>query len=396
MDMTNTDFNIIFKSEVVGVWVVKPDKSEKACLLAKLPSTATKRLRDGCKVELFICLSGKFAALSMMIHDSIDQPLLIPMAVRTTKELNGWLSLFDHNEISISIFDEFSALTMSGSAVLKIESNTALSENDLSAIKLPNSFDEMEETISSMCHAINPDYGTKLFREVKLTRSTLTLSLNPTLVISADESSVFNYDVNDQDEGATQEKNLYQQLQLHFEQEVYLSPQVEVGKKVRELIDVLVQTDNTALLFESKALCLNDSNEDSSYEKKVGKVNRHCMKALKQLEGAAKNYRKKHKLTNEFGNEIQRLSDKNIIGIIVISEFCPHKDWMKVHEELLKKSSINKMHIVVIDLVEFMKNIKISSHKKVPLSYLLMQRFKASIEHGTLNITSTDSSLPYH
>lgn len=388
------DFDLIFKSEMVGVWVIQPETDELPTIIVKAPGTSIKALRRGCKTDLYFGISGSFGGLALMVYDTEDNPLLIPMVARTLAEVEGFVSLLHHSEFYISVYDEFDALTMTGKANLSTKSPDWPWSEDVRDLKVPDSKQDIESTLSSICFAINPHYGTQSFGNTRLVKFSAELSLNPLFVMSAHESGIYEYDVDDLNEGSTQEQHLHQQLQLHFGSCVFLSPQIQVGKKQRELIDVLVKTNDASLLFESKALCINDSVDTMGYSKYAGKVIGHCKKALRQIEGASKKYKGNHEIFDSRGELIDRGNINNIFGVIVISEFYPHSDWTKVLEELLRVSSKNKVGIVIIDLVELVKTMKISRFKGVSLPELLAQRYIASKRHKTLHIVGTDSSLP--
>jgi hypothetical protein len=390
------NFKHIFNSEVIGVWVISPDKISTPTLVVKIPTTTTKALRANCKVELYLGLTGHQLGIGLLIYDSLDSPLLIPMAARSLLEINGCRQLLDNKTLDVSIYDEFNAMIMSGKAEMVNKDPSAITKACLDNVTLPNNPSDVEETICSICHAINPDYGTTLYRPVALSMFSLALELNPIMVITADETELFVYDVDDQNEGETQEKQLYQQLKLYFEQQVYLSPKVQVGKDLRELIDVMVIVDNTTLLFESKALCINDSKGDSSNDKKARKVTKHCRKALKQIEGAGKNFRNPERiLSDSKGVKIEQETIENIIGIIVISEFIPHSEWEQIVGDLLNTSQNNRMPIVVLDLFELVKTLRICFATEKKFYQLLIQRYLHSKKHQTLQIECTDSSLPF-
>ena len=99
---------------------------------------------------------------------------------------------------------------------------------------------------------------------------------------------------------------------------------------------------------------------------------------------------------NSMGVELPRSDSPNQTAIVVISEFVPHENWESILELIRRAYLKSDVRIVVIDLAELMRLLKISSYRKRNLGFLLNQRFIASLECDTLNIRSEDSSLPFN
>lgn len=388
----------IVLSESIGTWLIDKNNSDKAVLVAKLPSTVSKSIRKGCNVELFI---GKISStetyygIALRVFDTPDAPLLVPMAARTREELSGYKKAALKRKISIQIFDEFSSITLNGTGEMLPCGDDAFNNIDLSNSSIPGNIDTLNKVIDSLCYEIDPSYGTNSFFPCLISKFQIEFELKPLLVISTTPSFTVPYSVDDSNEGETQENQLYQQIKLLTEEGTYLSPQITIGKKERELIDVISITKEFTLFFESKALCVNDTSSHTHYDRKSGKTIKHCKKALTQLEGAIKNYRKGLIIKTEQGDVITPEVDSKQIGIVVISEFTPSSSWDEILQEIDSKGSHNNAFFLVIDLSELMKSIRISFHQKTHLGNILMQRYVAIKENRTLHILSTDSSLPF-
>lgn len=396
--MVPKDLESIILSEQVGVWAYPGDDSKSATIIIKASGTTAKSISKGAAVQLYLGVAGNdqlYLGGGLKVFDSHDNPLLIPIFARTQSEVMGWRSIEDGVSFKVVVMDEFDAPVLRGTGTLSGFNHSLIKV--LATASWISDARELNPFIESICNAIEPRYIAPRSIPAHVHDVELKLELKQTLIISASESGTFQYDLNDLDEGATQEKNLHQQLHLSFGENVFLSPQIKRGKKIRELTDVLVVSSESTLFFESKALCLNDSKYESGYERRVGKVIRHAKKAIGQLEGAVKSYRKpEYEVTSSAGIEIPCSDSPNQTAIVVISEFVPHENWKSILD-LVRKAYLNSdVRIVIVDLAELMRLLKISSYRKRNLGFLLNQRFIVSLESETLNIRSEDSSLPFN
>lgn len=396
--MTPKDLEPIILSEQVGVWAYVDPDSESSVIVIKAAGTAAKSISRGAAVKLYLGVAGSsklFLGGGLKIYDTHDNPMLIPIFARTESEVIGWRNIVKGRNFRVVVMDEFDAPVLGGTGCLNRVSQTL--PKVLATASWISNAQALEPFIESICHAIDPRYVHSTSMPAHVHDLELQLELKQTLIISASESGTFQYDLNDIDEGLTQEKHLHQHLHLSFGDNVFLSPRIERGKKIRELTDVLVVSKESTLFFESKALCLNHSKDESHYERRVGKVISHAKKAIGQLEGAVKSYRKpEHKVMNSAGTELPRSDSPNQTAIVVISEFVPHQNWESILKLIRHAYLKSDIRIVVIDLAELMRLLKISSYQKKNLGFLLNQRFIASLEYETLEILSEDSSLPFN
>lgn len=396
--MVPRDLASIILNEQVGVWAYVDTDSQSSVLVIKTANTVAKSVSKGATVKLYLGVAegeNLYLGGGLKIYDISDNPLLIPIFARTSSEVAGWREIVKAKKFHIVVMDEFDAPVLRGTGAL---SKVELSLSDLLAsASWISDAKGLDPFIESICNAIDPLYMCSTGIPAKVCALELKLELKQALIISAAESGIFQYDLNDIDEGGTQEKHLHQLLYLTFGGNVFLSPQIKRGSKTRELVDVLVVSSESTLFFESKALCINDSKPGADYERTVGKVVSHTKKAINQLIGAVKSYRlQQYKVMNTEGLELPRSDSSNQTAIVVISEFVPHKKWNGMLK-LIRDAYIKfDVRIVVVDIAELMRVIKISRHQKRNLGFLLNQRFIASLECETLNIRSEDSSLPFN
>jgi hypothetical protein len=392
------DLKPIILSEQVGVWAYLDTESTSPTVVIKAAGTTAKSIASGKEIKLYLGVAGKtelFVGGALKVYDILDNPLIIPIFARTESEVIGWRSIAQDRSFQITVMDEFDAPVLRGSGYLNRVSHT-LPKVLATASWITNS-ELLEPFIESVWHAVEPRHIPTCSISAHMHDVELEVDLKQTLIISASKNGTYQYDLSDKNEGATQENLLHQQLYLLFDDNVFLSPQIERGKRVRELTDILVVSSESTLFFESKALCLNNSKGESNYERRVGKVISHTKRAIGQLEGAVKSFRNPvYKTMDCEGVELPRSGSPNQTATVVISEFAPHDNWEVVLELIRNAYLDSDVRIAVVDIAELMKLIKISRYRNINLGFLLNQRFVASLEKNTLNILSRDSSLPFN
>ena len=86
--------------------------------------------------------------------------------------------------------------------------------------------------------------------------------------------------------------------------------------------------------------------------------------------------------------------NKSIIPhcIVLLSELLPFGDWSEIVNEIINVMMNENIFLHVLDLLEFMKYIKMSAGKKEYFDYYLMQRAKAFIENKNIFLVATIKS----
>jgi len=391
----------IIRSEQFGVWAESYNEGSCSALLAKAPTTSIKAVLQGCKVQLIVgenTLEKKFLAVALKIFDTEEAPLLMPMAARTQREINGLIDLLRRKHFSFTIYDELSSPICYGEGFIEIPTeNSLLQHSDTSDFYPVDNLTVANEVIDSFCYSIDPAYGTSRKHDSTVGYFPLNLTtVKPMLVISTTEFGSVDYQAASLEEGQTQEKQLAHFLAYNFRDKIYHSPQVKIGGKVRELTDVLALDDTCNYCIESKALSINASGYKNSMQRRLARSLKHSRRALDQLEGCIKAIRRGEPITTHEGESLQLESVGQVHGIVIISELIPSEQWDEIIQKIINLSNSNDAHFHVIDLSEFINIIKLSQSPTISFEQCLVERFSAILEHKTLQIKSTDSSLPFH
>ncbi|MDB5277305.1 MAG: hypothetical protein JWR61_2260 [Ferruginibacter sp.] len=192
--------------------------------------------------------------------------------------------------------------------------------------------------------------------------------------------------INDQNEGAIFENQVWAALESIFNQDIYLRPQIKSKKSFRELTDIFAYSQYGLFLVETKALGILNKDAERSMDKKVARVQKQIEKGLNQLTGAVKKIRE---------NELVYSSKEKIVEfdrtllphcIVLVSELLPFGKWDAVVMKMFQTMIDQPMQLHVMDLIEFMRYIGYSKGSKERFDYLLMQRTEHLVKHQNIHI----------
>lgn len=399
MYIPSKELNYLIESEQFGVWSELYSDGDKVALIAKAASTTIKAVTQGCRIKLYIGVNEgvkNYYAIALKVFDSIENPILIPMTPRFQREAAGITGLSENLKFSFTMYNEVYMPSVCGEGILN------MLDGRISKIIFPDNYvfaetiEEVNQVIDSFCFTIDPAYGTPNFHNFSVYCFDLELTkLRSMLVISSNEFGSINNQIDISDEGLSQEEQLAQFLENIHSDNVYHSPNVKIGKKERELIDILSFDGNCNYLIESKALCLNDSGHSISDDRKSSTLIKGAKKALSQLKGAAKAIRRGEKITTDDGTVINIIREQDIHGIVIVSDLLASEAWDDVIS-IIKQESEEGLYFHVIQFPEFINTIKLSLSPTVSFAQCLLQRYSAVVEHEVLNIKGIDSSLPMH
>lgn len=144
--------------------------------------------------------------------------------------------------------------------------------------------------------------------------------------------------------------------------------------------------DKGVFLIESKALAVISLENEKSMDKKVSNIKKQIKKGIKQLIGAKNSIDTGIDIYDSKNNII--MFDKKIIPhcIVLVPELLPFGDWEEIVYEMMTVMTKKRIFLHVMDLLEFMKYIKVSSGKKEYLDYYLIKRSESFAQHKNLFI----------
>lgn len=375
--------------ENASIWYIADNYGTK--IMIKASSSAIRAIINGCKV---IFLFGKdsqtdkiYFHTGVRIYDDMVNFLQITGTHRFVQEHESLKTIMQESITAIELYNELDVCVTTAyvsfdknekESVLKMLENTE---------KL-YSGDFTKEVISSLDSF---DYSLDKSRNLANVQEIETLQVEGNFLEWRIKNSIFigvkevnEIQLDENNEGATLEKQIWASLENLFGYNLYKNPKIKSKNRERELTDILAFYDKGIFLIESKALAVISLTNKKSMYKKVSSIQKQIKKGIKQLIGAKKNLDNDVGIYDSNGNIIS--FDKKIIPhcIVLVSELLPFGDWEEIVNEISTVMANEKVFLHVLDLMEFMKYVKISSGRIEYLDYNLMERAKACIKHKNI------------
>lgn len=375
--------------ENASIWYVADNYGAK--IMIKAPSSTIRAIINGCKVIFLFgrdAQAGKiYFHTGVKIYDDMVNFLLITGTHRFVQEHEALKAIMQKSTTVIELYNELSVCVAIAYVsfnendrenILKMLGNTKELYSGDFAKEVISSLDSFDYTLDKSRDYLNArEIDTLLveghFSEWKIMKSTF-IGLNEVNEIHMD----------DKNEGGTFEKQIWVSLESLFNYNLYKNPKIKNKTGERELTDILAFYDKGIFLIESKALAVISLTNEKSMDKKVANIQKQIKKGIRQLVGAKKNLDNDVGIYDSNGNIIQ--FKKNIIPhcIVLVSELLPFGNWKEIVNEIMIVMTEENIFLHVLDLLEFMKYIKISSGKKEYLDYYLMERAKAFVENENI------------
>lgn len=187
------------------------------------------------------------------------------------------------------------------------------------------------------------------------------------------------------DEGGAFEKTVWAALESMFPFKLFRGPTVAIGKKERELVDVLAYHQYGTFLIEAKDVSVFSAGPDRTRERRAAGTIKQAAKGLGQLVGAAKALRRGYRLTGASGNTIEPVLDQPMHCIVLLTELMHEGDWEGVERDLREAIRSTREYFHVLDLAELMYLVKAARGRSTYFDFFLMERCRAFCEGGTVH-----------
>ncbi|WP_318446054.1 hypothetical protein [Photobacterium leiognathi] len=387
-------------SEQVGVFCESNSQGEHA-IIAKLSSSTIKSISLGAKVEFFVYFSQNaphYIGLVLKIYDNQESPMHAILAQRWESNANQLNSRFFNKPITLVLFDETDAPVMFCSLKIKINfrNKRILHLLDNSKFRSCNNYSETNNFMDDICiHLQLIPSVSKHNKLIQFKFNTDIEGIHSMLTVHVNEQTAINYDISHEIDGSRQEKQIAQALSLLKNSSTYLSPVVNIGKKERELTDILTIIDeNSFIAVESKCLQINLEPVDKSYDRLSANIIKHTKKAINQLEGVYKALSRGEKLYTSKGVIIDYATEIPFYGIILIDEFRYSDDWSELIHSIKALNTNYGIIVNIISVSELIYSIKVCHSNPYSLIQTLDERYKLSTSVNSPNVKVIDSSLP--
>ncbi|WDY53799.1 hypothetical protein [Vibrio fluvialis] len=391
----------IIQSEQTGIFCESNSSGDHA-ILVKLPTSVLKSLIHGAKsyIHVYLTLDApEYIALVFEVKDNTTSPFHAVIPQRWISEFNRFTSSYFDKVIELTIYDETDAPVTS--ADIKIKTNfkhkglMRILSND---VLLPAiDFDSTMMFLDTVCHEI----GDRSFKRHKMSLQHFKFNVEITNVtnlnaIHVNPNSSVSYNVETAIDGNRQELQIFQALSVLIGSSSYHSPYVTIGKTDRELTDLLcITSNNCSIAIESKALTMDESSVNVSYEKNISKTIKHCAKALRQIEGAYKSIRDSNRIFIRESNETIVVNPNNkFFGIVLLDEYRNSHLWSDIFDSVVKLHERHGVIINILSVSELMYIIKLCDSDSSNILTLLEKRFEKTMDLKTFTIRLIDESLP--
>ncbi|EQA1018297.1 hypothetical protein AT520_003929 [Escherichia coli] len=387
-------------SEQSCVFCESNSQGERA-IIAKVPTSTIKAVALGAKVEFYVYTTSKephYLALCLKIIDNLSSPFYVVIPQRWQNSNNVLNSSFFDNEIELVLYDDTDSPIQESKIKLKVNFRNKRIHYILSNMKLVSANDAVaaDKFVDSICadlgfnYKAHPNFPLLGFKFPVVITNTRTINM-----IHANEQGTTQYHVVKDIDGSRQERQIYQSLCLMGGSQTVLSPLVTIGKKERELTDILTITHSRKLIaVESKCLQFDDKSFEKTPQRIASSIISHCNKAIGQLEGVYKTIKRGDLIYDLNHNPLLSDGDWSFYGIILIDEYRPSKDWVDIIGKLKLLSDKHHICLTVISVAEMFYTMKLCRSDIELFIESLEDRYKECIRTNTIDIRFRDSSLP--
>lgn len=361
----------------VGVWIERLGDG-RITLVCKAPENVIKALRRGATCSLLISIiqaeSLLILCVGLWIDDERQNPFKASMincspedAELLTKILeSGTTTLHCMNELNHPVLSAWCTLEPQAAAaaavafrrsdhwLLTIESSKLVKIQDLKRI--------FDLALDRFQHHIHRTLDDVVGDDVKMSAN-IPLRLDiwkPKEVFEVTPTATGGpFLIDDTDEGPKLEKQVHVIVDSIYPGNAHTSPEVQDGKNLRELTDVLGFDKGFICVIQAKAMAVLTLKEEQSSSRRKGNVEKDIRKALKQLAGTLTNLRNGSAIFTQEGVPITipNRESSPAHAIVVLSEMYAFIDWKAVAADVAKASDSNHHRALfhVVDILELAK-----------------------------------------
>jgi len=378
------------RSESASLWIV-PANDDELALLIKAPSSAIKGLIAGCPMHLLFGRKGSYLSTGVRILDMPDAPMLISGLQLETEEHQALARLLQERHIPVFLFNEMDICLAWTNLELTETDTSKISElvQQSEALYVGPFTPECSHVLDCFCHSADPTQTYEGASSIPIVD--VNVSLEPWRSNHVSFIGVHDHHritINDKNEGEMFERAIWASLESVFPLTLYKCPQVKIGAKTRELIDVFAFHEHGSFLIEAKDLSVLQAGFERNQERRTSSVQKQIKKAIAQLTGACKALARGERVFDASGKELIIVRDQPAHCIVLITELMHWGSWDEVEEDLMKAMRSTGAFFHLLDLREFITLLKGSSGKPKLFDYNLMRRCEGFIHNGSVHIRS--------
>ncbi|WP_149331787.1 nuclease-related domain-containing protein [Halopseudomonas laoshanensis] len=379
------------RSEAASLWIVPANEGEEIAILIKAPSSSIKALIAGCTLEFLFGKHNEYLCNGVRIHDMPDAPILISGAQRNNEEHRALLRLLNDLTGPVFLFNEMDVCLAWTNLTITESDASRLKESigESSSIYTGNFTSDCSHALDCFCYSADQ---TKTYPGASLIPLELVgpglepwrINNNSFIGIRENHSLV----IDEKNEGEIFERAIWASLESVFPFNIYKNPKVIIGKKTRELTDILAFHQYGSILIEAKDLSVFQAGFVRDQERRTNGVKKQISKAIKQLIGSINAVKSGSDIFDSRGDSVDIVRDQPFHCIILITEMMHWGEWNEIEKEIVEAMRSTGSFFNLLDLREFITLLKGSSGRAELLDYNLMERCKAFVECGSVHLRS--------
>ncbi|UVM46704.1 hypothetical protein LOY47_10685 [Pseudomonas brassicacearum] len=329
LSLHNPEIENILEQHDIGLLALRTD-ANNLILIIKMSKEIllTMKICNGFKLSFveYEDNGSRAHALLTLIYDIPDEPLSLTNTFYDVKQSKDLIELLSQEEFQIYGFDEHNREFFGQLA--KIEDAEKFQEFKKSLVLRAyqsNSEPNFENIVNACYHTAKDENKQNTFSVEFMSSIYPEFShfINTTNLICTPSSELqpLSYSLERKEPGAQQEIDIFLLLERIFpDDDIYLNPiRLDNGE---EFSDILVVTEEHALIIQAKDSPNIASSLSTSIERKKSKTLSHLDKAVRQLTGAINHAKQNKILKFKLDGEIieVNLLGRKVVGLAVVKE----------------------------------------------------------------------------
>jgi hypothetical protein len=347
--------------------------------------------------------------LGLRIEDELESPLKALIANCSPEDSPLLTQILESGATTLHCLNELNQTVLSARCSLEPKAATLAADGfrssnhwlvtqaSIKLVKLSDLSRMLELALDRFQHHIHRSQGDPLGDDIKMT-ATIPLKLDiwePMEIFEVTATATSGPFLIDDDEGPKLERLIHVVVDSIYPGNSYISPDVQDGKVLRELADVLGFDSHFICVVQAKAMAVLRVDSKRPSSRRTGNVEKEIKKCLKQLAGAVTNIRDgspafPHRETTPI--VIPNRGTSLVHAIVVLSEMYAFVNWQTIATSVAKASA-NKAHRALFHILDIQELANMAANCKdaATFSNRLVQRWLVVQEKGTAYIRAKAS-----
>jgi hypothetical protein len=347
-----------------GLWPELVNDGDDIEFAVKLGTDLAKAILKGAPVTLVTAVVAvsrhSVRIVGLRIEDDTADPAFLQHPQEQPREQELFVKLLAKKSAWLTFFDELVRPIMTARVAWnEADAASAIKELQRTA---PHYQTSSEPILTEALDKVLIDFGRWHRNGGKpdsLVWSTIPLTFEKLQPLNVSSPEAGSFSLDDADEGGVLEKSLFHLLESNFPVAVHLNPQFDDGAVRREFADLLIVTDSTMFIVQSKVMAMLERNPNQTSGRRVSNVFYNFQKAVGQLGGSVRMLRQGKTIYTKQGLPIavNNLETKIVHGIVLLSTTNLPLPWNDIASQLVAASKKAQAQFHVLDLIEFQQHV---------------------------------------